>query len=311
VTDAAAALGMLASGELAGGLRLRFDLARDALDSIGRTVGLETDELARGMLTIAGAAMAAEIRSVTIEQGRDPRTASLIAYGGAGPLFATLLARELEIGQIIVPRYAGNFSASSLLGQDLTRSRAVTARQALDAKGLANANEHLERLFAELGSNDSFGAEARREVALDLRYVGQEWTLTIAPPSQDGVIDADADTVAALFASRHQQTFGHALDHDVEMVTARATVRTALPRRAEAPAEGGQAGGAREVEAYSFTEERHIPFQVIHRDSLATGSTHSGPVIVVEDTTTTYIDSGFDLEIGASRIMMIRTTGRS
>ena len=74
------------------------------------------------MLTIAAANMANAIREITVEQGQDPRRCALMPFGGAGPLFGTLLARELEIARIVVPPYAGNFSAWGLLGADLVRT---------------------------------------------------------------------------------------------------------------------------------------------------------------------------------------------
>src|SRR5207302_648458 len=81
---------------------------------------------AGGGLTIAAASMADAIREITVEQGRDPREAVLVAFGGAGPLFATLLADELDIDRVVVPRHAGNFSAWGLLGADVTRERSAT-----------------------------------------------------------------------------------------------------------------------------------------------------------------------------------------
>src|SRR5262249_31589964 len=100
-TDAAAGLGMLAFGELAAGVRLNAEAARRSLEPLAARLSLEPEEVARGIITIATAAMANAIRSATIEQGHDVRRAVLVAFGGAGPLFGTLLGRELEIERIV------------------------------------------------------------------------------------------------------------------------------------------------------------------------------------------------------------------
>ena len=91
-------------------------------------------------MTIIAATMANTIREITIDQGVDPRQTTLLAFGGAGPLMATHLARELNIGEIIVPPYAGNFSAWGLLGADLTQAGARTKIMKLSAESVEEAN---------------------------------------------------------------------------------------------------------------------------------------------------------------------------
>ncbi len=159
VTDAAAVLGMLATGELAGGVRLDLERARAALAPVADTLGFSLEVTARGILTIANANMANAIREITVEQGQDPRRATLLPFGGAGPLFGTLLARELDIRKLIIPPYAGNFSAWGLLGSDLRRTAARTRILPLSAPSLLEVNEVLAELFAELAGR----AEARRD----------------------------------------------------------------------------------------------------------------------------------------------------
>ena len=99
VTDAAAVLGMLAEGSLAGGVTLDIDAARRALAPLGEQLGMEVEDVAKGVLTIVTANMANAIREITVEQGQDPRRCALMPFGGAGPLFGTLLAAELDIAQ--------------------------------------------------------------------------------------------------------------------------------------------------------------------------------------------------------------------
>ena len=151
VTDAAFVLGMLGEGKLASGIELDRGLATAALEPLADRLGLTTDETARGVLTIAAANMANAIREITIERGRDPRGAVLMPFGGAGPLFGTLLARELDLREIIVPAHAGNFSAWGLLGADLTQTAARTRIIRLEGDAVEDADAVLGELFSDLG----------------------------------------------------------------------------------------------------------------------------------------------------------------
>ena len=314
VTDAAAALGMLAFGELAGGVALDIDASRAALEKLGAELSLDVEDVSRGVITIANAAMANAIRSITVEQGQDPRTASLVAFGGAGPLFGTLLARELDITRIVVPNYAGNFSAWGLLGQDVTRSAALTSIRRLDTEGLEGANDVLGDLFACLDERSGGGAngDGVQEVALDLRYVGQEYTLTIDPPSESGTITGDPDSIASGFTESYDRTFGHTLSEPIEIVAVRATRRTPLPRKASQRTVGASDGvAARDIEAYSFTRSERLPFSVVTRDSLGAGASFEGPAIVLEETATTYVDAGFAGTVEADGTLLLTDTEAS
>jgi N-methylhydantoinase A len=255
VTDSAVVLGMLAEGRLAGGITLDAEQARAALAPLGTTLGFELEEVARGVMTITAANMANAIREITIERGQDPRRAKLMAFGGAGPLFATLLARELEVREIVIPPYAGNFSAWGLLGSDLTRTAARTRIGKLSSESLGEANAILEDLFEGLEARANGGAgDAVREVGLDMRYAGQEHTLTIPVPSRSGAVSMVADEVRELFAADYERTFALTMDEDVEIVSVRATLRTPLPRRSGSQsAAGGDGRPPASVDAYSFT----------------------------------------------------------
>jgi N-methylhydantoinase A len=308
VTDAALHLGMLAFGELAGGLTLDVDGASAALEELGAELSLDAEQVAQGILTIANAAMAFAIRSVTIEQGQDPREAAIIAFGGAGPLFGTLLADELDVTRIVVPKHAGNFSAWGLLGQDLTRSRALTSIRALDADGVAVANDSLRAMFAELSQG---GGTEHLEPALDLRYVGQEYTLTVHPEAEAGQIAAGAEEIESSFKRDYERTFGHRLDQAVEIVSIRATARTPLPRKANETAAVGAPRSLerRSLEAHSFTLGERTAFDVVDRAALEVGSSTEGPLIVLEETTTTYVDVGYRVDVHPSGTMIIEKKG--
>ncbi|HVY78874.1 MAG TPA: hydantoinase/oxoprolinase family protein [Solirubrobacterales bacterium] len=308
VTDAAALLGMLARGELADGLALDVEAAGRAIAPLAARLGLGADETAQGIMRIATANMANAIREITLEQGRDPRDAALIAYGGAGPLFAILLALELEIGEVVVPVHAGNFSAWGLLAQDISRSRARTVVAALDEDGLEGAGEALAAIFAELdepGRDD--GREAVREAALDLRYQGQEYTLNVPVRLGAVGIESAVEEVARDFAESYGRVYGHTLQTPLEIVAARGTLRTPLPEVAPAaPAPDASPSPPSTVQAHSFVAGERLPFRVLERASLAPGSRTEGPAIVLEPTTTTYVDAGFEIRVEEGGAMVLR-----
>jgi N-methylhydantoinase A len=298
VTDAAVALGMFARETLASGLVLDVPAAEAALAELGEQLGLDVQQTAVGILRIAGATMAGAIRAVSIEVGQDPRDGALIAYGGAGPLFGSLLAQELGVGTIVVPRHAGNFSAWGLLEQDMVRSAALTIAQPLDADGLAAAEQTLARLFAELderaGERVALAGAVRHEAEFDLRFVGQEYSLAVTVGLEDGRFTETPDEIARRFAADYERNYGHSFDIGVSILSVRAIERTLLPRpsarpgavSASAPAEHATA------RAYSFREHRWMDFAVIDRDALTAGDTFAGPAIVLEPTTTSYFDAG-------------------
>lgn len=301
VTDAAAVLGMLAFGELASGLQLDFNASRAALAPLGAELGLDVDGIAQGIVKIVAANMANAIRTVTVQAGQDPRDCALVAFGGAGPLFATLLARELGIRRIVVPRYAGNFSALGLLTQDVTQSAARTSLAMLDASGLAAANEVLSALFADLRRRTGAGTngDTVAEGALDLRYLGQEYSLTIPVPVVNEAIAASPAEIASTFSRDYERAFGHTMESPVQILSVRAILLSPLPRRALQrqvtlrPAQTGR----REIQAFSFTCDARRPYAVLDRDLLAAGETIAGPALLLEPTTTIYVDAGFEAHV--------------
>ena len=163
VTDAAVVLGMLPAS-LAGGVGLSRDRAEAALAPLAERLGFESAaDVARGILHIATAAMADAIREITVEQGRDPREAALVAFGGAGPLFGTLLARRARGRHDRDPALAGNFSAWGLLGADLTQTASRTRLMRLGDGAVAEVDALAAELFDELESRTARarGCDAR------------------------------------------------------------------------------------------------------------------------------------------------------
>ena len=315
VTDAALLLGMLAEGTIAAGMTLRRDLAEAAIAPLCEALELDQDAVCAGVLRIVASTMADAIREITVEKGRDPRQATLMAFGGAGSLFATRLARELGISQIVLPQYAGNFSAWGLLGADLRQSRAQTRLIELSDAGLVQVRGEAEALFDELERRaEGINETTARELALDVRYGGQEHALTITVPvDESGALSCDANTVRRRFEDEYRSAYSLNLDEDVQIVAVRATVSTPLPRRGIGSAvalRDDSSPVSAAAQAFSFTAGGWLTFQVRGRSSIAVGDVVEGPAIILEATATTYLDDGFVARAGPLGMLFITDAER-
>jgi N-methylhydantoinase A len=305
LTDAAAYLGMLGKGVLASGIRLDVGRSAAALKTVGVKIGRSEEEAARGILRIAAASMANAMREVSVEQGLDPREMTLVPFGGAGPLMATLLAEELQMTRIVVPPLAGNFSAWGLLGADMVQSAARTRVMDLNDANLTVAKTILAELFAEVARRSrDIHRETIRSARLDLRYKGQEHWLSIEVPVEGSAVAASAKAIIDDFTAEYDRTFGATMNEVVEIVSVRASVRVPLPRReqkitqgAAAPQEAPEVG-----EAWSFSLDRRVPFQLLPRAAI---DTLDGPAIVTEDTATLYLDAGWRAMAGTHGELVI------
>jgi N-methylhydantoinase A len=320
VTDAALVLGMLGYGVLANGATLDRGLARAAMERLATQLGMSAEEAARGIVEIVTAGMANTITEITIDQGEDPREAALMAFGGAGPLFATLLAAQLGIRRVVVPAHAGNFSAYGLLCADLVQSHARTRIRRVADGVLEDEQEMLSELFQTLGERlvdgDAGSGKTVREAALDMRYVGQEHTITVdVPCSANERIALSVPELLHRFATQYEKTYRSTMDQEVEIITWRATLHTRLPqRRLQPPAAGdtpAPPSGAdrRTLQAYSFAAGSTLDFALVHRASLTSQGALEGPAIVIEDTATTYLDLGFRAEPHRSGALLITDRG--
>jgi N-methylhydantoinase A len=305
VTDAAFFLGMLGSGRLASDVCLRRDRAEAALEKVGRALGVSTRETAIGIIRIACSNMANAIREITIERGVDPRELKLLPFGGAGPMLATQMARELSIDAIIVPPFAGNFSAWGLLGSDLVRSASRTQRMALSEGDLRALDGLAQEMFGELERRGDGGAflDAARELALDMRFVGQEHGLTVPVALEAGRRAQSGESLEAAFRDAYERNFSLTLGGPVEIIGVRAALRKPLARSsghiiAQSLERRVPDPGEAHV-LYSFALEREVAARALQRSSLSPGESHAGPAVIYEETATTYVDADFSYTLDA------------
>ena len=250
VTDANLVLGRLsARGLLAGEMRLDASLARAAIAPVAGRLGFGVERTARGVLDVVVANMVRAIRTISVERGYDPREFTLMAFGGAGPLHARDVAAALGMREILVPAAPGILCAQGLIVSDLKEDFVAGDRIPGDAAGLRRLAEHVEALAAH--ARAWFDAERipaggrRTELAVDARYVGQNFELAVplAGANGDGGDGAMAvpspEALRARFLEVHESAYGYANPHDpIEIVNVRLTARGRLIEPPAPPAPG-------------------------------------------------------------------------
>jgi N-methylhydantoinase A len=295
VTDANLHLGRLDSGYFLGGrMALDEDAAEQALARIGVQLGLDVAELAEGVLAIINARMADAMRTITVKQGIDPREYALVAFGGAGPMHAMWLAEELEIREVIVPWSPGTFSAWGMLRTDMRHDVVRSFYRPLadlDVADVAAALHALEEEGATLLEQEGIGADERYSArSADMRYVGQEYTVTV-PLGRE----IRLDEVDATFHDAHRVRYGHSTPGaPVEFVNLRLAALGRIashvsPYAAPAAAEDPLLGTRRVAFAGTWHDT-----PVLLRERLPAGWRLEGPVVIEEPSSTTIVPPGGD-----------------
>ncbi|VAX13439.1 N-methylhydantoinase A [hydrothermal vent metagenome] len=288
VTDANLVLGRLrADAFLGGGMRLDVQAAVEACARLAQPLGMSVKELAAGIIRLADEHMAQALRVMSVQRGIDPRSLTLVSFGGAGGLHVCALAEALGMQQALVPVHAGVLSALGMLVAPRERRLSHTRIGLLaemDEQELLTEFEQLIRqgqaaLIDEGVDVDTINVQR----SLDLRYRGQSYTLTI--PWQDRAASAQA------FHQQHEARYGHRLALAVELVN----IRVAL----QSPAAGLKLGGtAAQQPGKAYAQVDMVgPVPVYTRPSLATGQRLAGPVLITEMVSTTYVAPGWVCEV--------------
>ena len=314
VTDANACLGLIRSGTFVDGdLPLDIEAAGAAFTLTAAALEMDPARLQEGVIEIVNARMVGAIRALTIEQGLDARTYSLVAYGGNGPLHAAALAEELGIVRVVIPASPGAFSAWGMLFSEVRKDLSLTSLQSSsDIRP-----EDLEGLLQQLGEQatrflveaDLDPGEATYQWRAAMRYQGQEHTVEVslpAPPASTRYLEE----VLARFHELHQRSYGHSHPRQVvEFVTLRLSVLGPASTPEVAPAQA-QAERAYPKECRVRWQGREVAVPIFHRDHLATGGI-AGPCIVEERTATTFVPDNWTLEVDTDSRSLILQRGGS
>jgi N-methylhydantoinase A len=293
VTDANLVLGRLpAATRLAGGLTLDRAAAIRAVEMLAGPLGRSVPDTALGIVAVANQHMAQALRLISLERGHDPRSFTLVCFGGAGGLHVCALASELAIPRVIVPAHAGVFSALGMLVADPGRQLSRTLNLRLDDAGSSDIAGGLADLAAagraELRSDGHADADVTVFEAVDLRYRGQSYTLTL--PWRD------CTTTLAAFHAEHRARYGHAFELPVELVNVRVELRVRrapleLRRRSPSPPQGASSTSS---DVVGLGE---VP--VCTRAGLAADRETAGPLVIVDDVATTFVDRGWRVGLDA------------
>jgi N-methylhydantoinase A len=300
VTDAQVVLRYLGDEGLAGGeLTLDVDAAQDAIARLAEHAEIDPHVAAEGVLRVVRATMARAIRSVSVERGKDVRRYALVAFGGAGPLHATALARELGISTVIVPPAPGALAALGLLvasrRADASASHPMGAEPSRDAELSELLADLTERVLADLADERVDRERAAVELFVDVRYEGQSHELRIpveGEPSFVRIVDA--------FHAAHRARYGFdRTDVPVEAVTFRAAALGPHGEVTISPPSGTSAAPVRS----SVVDGREV--HVYERSSLPAGARVDGPAVVRELDSTTWLDDASSAEVHVSGALVV------
>ena len=321
VTDANLILGRLAEDRFLGGeMKLDKRAASEAMrEKIGLPLGMTDIEAAAGILRIAAAAMSHAVKGVTTDRGLDPGVfPTLFAYGGAGPLHASMVARELRIPQVVIPTAPGHFSAFGMLLSDFRRDLVQSRFVRLDDVNL----DELKRWFAQLEAEGNAAvAEAKLDLrrvviarSLDMRYVGQEHAVTVDVPLS-AFSKGGKTAIRTHFDELHKERYGRGSPEEpVEIVSIRSAVTGVMkhPRLAEI------ARGKPAPSPEASTGERRVYFagkgwtkcRTYNRAALKAGNAIKGPALIEEHASTTVLEPGDAMKVDAHGNLVI-TIGRN
>lgn len=304
VTDANVLLGLLDPRHFLGGaMSIQPALAEDAVrNRIAAPLGMSVLQAAAGIARIVNANMAGATRLVSVEKGHDPRDLALLAFGGAGPLHAVAIAEELDIPWVVVPRYPGITSAAGLVMADIVHNfvqTSVSEFSRVTPQGLAQGFDALQqRADRTLEADGVPPAQRCYERSLDIKYVGQGYTLNI--PLPEGLIDAETvPTITEHFHVRHEASYGFRADAEpAEMINLRlratglleTTPPSAQPLGPRQPVTDAYRG---ERQAWVEADQALQPYQSYDRARLVAGNVLAGPAIVAQVDSTTVIPPGW------------------
>ena len=302
VSDANLVLGRLPDSLIGGAMRLDVELARQAIQPTADRLGFTVEKTALGILGIVVANMVRAVRSISVERGHDPRDFALMAFGGAGALHAGDVARELEMREIIVPPAPGILCAQGLVVSDLKEDFVATRRLPYDADtltavagDLADLRGRAEAWFADEGIAM---ADRSLRIAFDMRYVRQNFELTVPWVEIEGGVEPDMSSLEVLrerFYELHERTYGHFTETDpIEIVNIRvaAVGRTAPDQKTTAGEESATQPSPIRSRAVWFAAEEPVETPVYERSSLSAGQSVRGPAVVEQLDALTVIHPG-------------------
>jgi N-methylhydantoinase A len=292
VTDANAVLGRLRPDAFLGGdMPLDIAAAQRAIGQLAQSMGMSTEQAAQGIVEMANQHMTRALRVISVQRGHDPGDFQLCCFGGAGGLHVCALADNLQITNALVPIHGGVLSALGMLVAPRERQLSHSQPGLLSAIDDLQVQQLIDRMAAsgrsELHREGVLEATIRQTVSLDLRYLGQSFSLTI--PWHN---NADA---AAEFHLAHLQRYGHRMELAVELVNIRVALK-AYPEQIQLPVLASRQAAATASQHCQLHGFEH-PVAVYERSTLAAGTRINGPALITEQVATTLVATGWQLTV--------------
>ncbi len=301
---------------LGGRMALHPDRARRAIEEqIAGPLGLDVVAAAGAMIEVITLVMAAGTKDVALQRGFDPRELLLVAAGGAGPLHAGMIAEELAMDRVVVPRMSAVMCAFGMLLADLrhdyvrSHNRPWEQLDVGEARGIVD--EMIATGVAALEEEGIAPAQRSWTGSADLRYRGQHHEVTVSFPPEDLAADR-LERVEEAFHRRHEELYGfHSRGRPMEIVSLRATVVGHRPRlELELPRASGDAPQRRGSRAaYLPTVRSMEQVEVFHGDTLRPGHRIAGPAIVEGTTTSVFVPETFDVLVDGTGSMVMHRKG--
>jgi N-methylhydantoinase A len=293
VTDANLVLGRLnADRFLDGEIKLDVAAARRAVGELATRLGEPIYRVAQGIIDIATLTMASAVKMTTIERGYDPRDFAMVAYGGAGPLHATGVAREIGVKTVIIPNHPGHFCAYGMLYANLRYDLVQTVVKPLDSLDIAEA----EAQFAVLEQQgrdklDEVGVDLQRvnmSRYADMRYQGQEHTIKIQLPAS--LAQSKRSDLRKLFEDGYKRRYGHSSANvAIDIVNLRVVVDGVADRPPMHTIKDDGRKTVPQTRDVNFDGVQFIACPIWWRDDLAPGAIVSGPAVIEEGASTTVL----------------------
>lgn len=316
VTDAAVVLGIIHPGEFLGGeIPLNADLARDAVQTnVAEPLALSLEAAALGIVRVASAGMIQAIRKLSVERGLDIRDFALLAFGGAGPIYAPFMARDLDMTEVLVPLNPGVYAAQGLLMSDIRHTTQRAFQRRFFKVEETQLTERLSEMRTELDEaleRDGIPVSERRfRFLADMRCTGQfhELLITLPDPGDKGWWQADS--VAADFHTQHDRAYGHTdPEAPVEFVNLRveafgATAKATLPQFTHEAKKAPEPFAVRAVCLDADQGFRDTP--VYRRGDLLPGHAIEGPAVVIQRDATTVMLAGQSASITSGGVIRIK-----
>ena len=306
-TDADLLLGYLDKDFFAGGkIPLNFDRAEKAIkEKIADPLGIDVVEAAAGMYRVINVNMASGVREVSVKRGHDPREFPLVVAGGAGPVHACMIALELEIPLMIIPKESSIFCAAGMLMSDLKHNFVRTYStflDGIDAKKFRALFHDMEREATELLRSENIPENSIHHVySLDMRYVKQYHEVNVEVTKEE-MEKGDIESMANRFHPEHNRLYGYSLDEQgtpIELINLRlsSTGKTTKPRFREE--EYSQETPARALKkkrkVYLPQRKTFDDVPVYDGHKLSYGNKIEGPAIIEQVNTTTFVTPEFNV----------------